>query len=235
MLTNMGIRCLYVLINQTVWIAVFVIAINSSKVKLINPSKVVLLTFPLIVFIYLLNIRSGNLVLVNAAGTASSIYYVLLFMPFVLDIKKNILKIGLILLIVLCVLISLKRTAFIASILAITFYFIIEYKIKNKTMPKKMYLLFVMVFIAIASYWMYNYTTTVFDLDIIARLSNLHHDGGSNRNIIYQEVWLAIKDTPFIERFFGHGFNGVYLTGITTTSAHNDFLEVLYGLWNSWI
>lgn len=223
-----GLSLLVILSNQSVWLAVFIVAFYCSKKNVRNINRLVLFTLPLFVFLFLQYKLLGTLDVVDAPGAINSIYYIIMFLPFVLDVKKSTLKAVLVLLITFCVLISLKRTAFFALVFSLSGYFIVEYSSRMKKKKKRLYLLLGSLLVAGLMMYLYNYLVEVLNLDIIVRLNNLKSDWGSGRNIIYEDVWAAIKSTPFMERFFGYGYNGVFLTGAASLSAHNDFLEVLY-------
>ena len=66
------------------------------------------------------------------------------------------------------------------------------------------------------------------NITIFERFSTLQEDGGSGRVDTYELVWKAFKNSTVIEQIFGHGFNAVFLDKVSVSSAHNDFLEVLY-------
>jgi O-antigen ligase len=223
-----GVAVSKVLSNQSMWLAVFIVAFYCSKKNVKNIDRLVLFTLPIFVFMFLQYKLSGTFNVVNAPGATNSIYYIIMFLPFVLDVKKNILKAVLVLLITFCVLISLKRTAFLALVFSLSGYFIVEYSSRMKKKKKRLYLLLGSLLVALLMMYLYSYTKEELNLDIIVRLNNLKSDWGSGRNIIYEDVWAAIKSTPFMERFFGYGYNGVFLTNAASLSAHNDFLEVLY-------
>lgn len=221
-----GVAVLEILSNQSVWLAVFIIAFYCSKKNVGNINRLVLFTLPLFVFLFLQYKLLGTFNMVDSPEAMSSIYYIIMFLPFVLDVKKSTLKAVLVLLITFCVLISLKRTGFLALVFSLLGYFIVEYG--SRTKKKKLYLFLGSLLVAGMMMYLYSYIIGKLNLDIIARLNDLKNDWGSGRNIIYEDVWAAIKTTPFMERFFGYGYNGVFLTGAASLSAHNDFLEVLY-------
>jgi O-antigen ligase len=222
-----GISVLEILSNQSVWLAVFIIAFYCSKKNVKNINRLVLFTLPLFVFLFLQYKLLGTFNVVDTPEAINSIYYIIMFLPFVLDVKKSTLKTVLVLLITFCVLISLKRTAFLALVFSLSGYFIVEYSSRMK--KKRLYFLLGSLLVAGLMMYLYSYIIEELNLDIIVRLNNLKSDWGSGRNIIYEDVWAAIiKSTPFMERFFGYGYNGVFLTNAASLSAHNDFLEVLY-------
>ena len=223
-----GLSLLVILSNQSVWLAVFIVSFYCSKKNVRNINRLVLFTLPLFVFLFLQYKILGTLNVVYTPGAINSIYYIIMFLPFVLDVEKSTLKTILVLLITFCVLISLKRTAFLALVFSLSGYFIVEYSSRMKKKKKRLYLFLGSLLVAGLMMSLYHYLLEVMNLDIIVRLNSLNSDLGSGRIIIYEDVWSAIKSTPFIERFLGYGYNGVFLTNAANTSAHNDFLEVLY-------
>jgi O-antigen ligase len=76
--------------------------------------------------------------------------------------------------------------------------------------------------------YIYFFVVEYFNLDIFYELSNLTSDGGSNRDILYQEVFESIINMPYISLFLGLGYNAVALSSSAFSSAHNDFLEIIY-------
>jgi hypothetical protein amacA2_00589 len=68
-------------------------------------------------------------------------------------------------------------------------------------------------------------------LQIFERFSRLSTDGGSGRDVIWNIVLQAYKESNFMERVFGHGFQSVYYSlrpGGFSRFAHNSYIEYLY-------
>ena len=68
-------------------------------------------------------------------------------------------------------------------------------------------------------------------LQIFERFSRLSTDGGSGRDVIWNIVLQAYKESNFMERLFGHGFQSVYYSlrpGGFSRFAHNSYIEYLY-------
>ena len=68
-------------------------------------------------------------------------------------------------------------------------------------------------------------------MQIFERFSRLSTDGGSGRDVIWNIVLQAYKESNFMERLFGHGFQSVYYSlrpGGFSRFAHNSYIEYLY-------
>lgn len=221
------------IIYQMLWGSVFILIFYEAKRQNdLIIVKNILYTFPIIfsLFIYLyiqydliMNVKGFNLV-----------YYVLVFLPFILCMRRHLLKKTCILMVIFAVLLSVKRLAIIALILALIVYLIINYYVTGNRKNGKVFYRFIAggVFLVIALF-IYNYTTQIVDLDVIARLNTLSSDGGSGRNSIYQGVWNKQLNSSLVEWIFGRGYYAVSLTSaaghyFNISAAHNDFLEVLY-------
>ena len=85
-----------------------------------------------------------------------------------------------------------------------------------------------LMIVCIALVYVSEYLSKSINITIIERMQSLQEDGGSGRTTTYALVWKAFKDSNIVKQVIGHGFNAVYLDRISISSAHNDFLEVLY-------
>lgn len=166
------------------------------------------------------------------AGAINSVYYCLLLLPIVFIQKNKILIIFSLIITLLAVLMSGKRTAFIALVLALFIPFL--FIGRNRKLKLKNIAFF--VFLLFSTVAAYNIIRNTFEITIFNRFQTLIEDEGSGRLEIYKEVISGFNDSTIWGKLFGHGFNGVSTdrlaligTGnLTATSAHNDFLEVLY-------
>ncbi len=218
---------------QSIWWSFLILTVFCAKSQL-NFFKTIII-FSIIPFLYIFFryyytlrfttqfINSSN----QASFAVNSIYYLIMFIPFILEIRKSHIKNIMILFIFLCVLISLKRTAFISLVLSILGYYYIELFHKNKR-KKKTIFVFAFLVLIILLFFSYYYILNKLDLDILNRINSLQYDEGSGRLTIYKDVIQAIKNTSFIYLIFGFGSNGVFFSGASNFSAHNDFLEVIY-------
>ena len=160
----------------------------------------------------------------------NSVYYVLLFLPFILTIKQTYIKGFGVLMIYGSVILSLKRTALIAAVASILVYFfsslfMAKEQHKIKTTIQTLSLLLI---ISIGGFFLYDYLNNYYDLNWILRMQSLKTDGGSDRDVIWMTtIYMQFKSTA-AEWFFGHGSNAVLRDSPLNLTAHNDFLEVLY-------
>jgi len=158
----------------------------------------------------------------------NSIYYLVLLLPFVLICEKKLLRNVMIFAILICVLISMKRTAFIAVIGSLILFFVLkrEKQLNKKSGVKLKNILYIILGI-ILIYLIYSFISDKLGFNILDRFNNNNIDISSGRFDIYRMVLDDFYISDIFQMFFGHGYNSVvYLTG--GLSAHNDFLEILY-------
>lgn len=162
------------------------------------------------------------------AGAVNSIYYIVLLLPFVLASDSKKIRIaGFISLLILAV-VSNKRTAFLVVIAGIAVYFIVYFCSKNISLNKKMLCTVTVVACVFFLNAYFEKIISSLNIDIFERFSTINEDGGSGRDVIWEGVIEGIKQFNLIEIISGRGFNGVYNYAYVGTSAHNDFIEVLY-------
>lgn len=155
----------------------------------------------------------------------SNIYYPLCLFPLLLTSKKSI-KWPLVLMLV-SVLISDKRTAIIAFFIGLLVYFMTD-AIMKKTVQqffKKVLQAFTIMILLVFIVYV---VTEVLDLNIIERLLNIVDDGGSGRDVMYGTVINAISQFDFSNFLFGKGFISLSILLNNTISVHNDFLHFYY-------
>lgn len=165
----------------------------------------------------------------------NDVYYPLLLLPWVLLCRKQIVKNMGVLLIIGIVLWSLKRTAFVALVLSLVVYYMVEGKRLGKSINRKM--IAGVGVIVVMSVSMYVVFDEVNDGAFSQRFIEAGDDAGSGRPLIYTAVLQSQVQSTSDQWMFGHGHNGVSLTGVYPVlraggyknySAHNDWLEVLY-------
>ncbi len=161
-------------------------------------------------------------------GAVNSVYFVVTLLPFaLLNQNKSKLLIA-VALIVLVALISNKRVAFLMVLIAVAVYFLLILLMNTMSFEKKVAFILLTV-IAVGVVWnLYNSMAETMDVNLFERLETLQEDGGSGRDVIYAKVTEKIKKFTVKDWITGHGFSGVSATAGIKTSAHNDFLEVIY-------
>lgn len=163
----------------------------------------------------------------NIGGVIFPVYILIAMASFLLIEKDSVLKTSLIFYVGIIILCTTKRTGLLCIILGIFIYYLLDILFKNK--PIKGFIKIVLlisgsIFIGIC---IINY----FNLDILERFSQLQSDGGSGRDNIWQQVYLAFQFSSNKFRIWGHGFNAVsFNLNIQGRAilAHNDYLEYLY-------
>lgn len=156
-------------------------------------------------------------------GFRDAIFPVLMLTPFVL-LRKNKLKYVHIVISLALVLISAKRSAIIAIVLAYSIYFIINYSVfGRKQASKRLRLLIPMVLIVGILYYLS--TRGLFGIGL-ERFRAINDDAGSGRNLIYGPLLNSFYQSSLWEQIFGHGTGST--KAVVDKLAHNDFLQVLY-------
>lgn len=167
--------------------------------------------------------------LVSAEIATSASYYVLAFLPFMLLGKYRLVKLFAILVALTLVVLSFKRGGLVALLFGVLLYFFVSWKSSGSKKNRFfvpffsliVFLLFMVLFFRLDDFTgnvLGNKMTTVFE------------DGGSNRNDIYSAVFSAILNSDIIQLLFGHGWDSVNKSGLWITSAHNDYLQLIYDL-----
>ena len=193
-------------------------------------SKTILITIGIFIFllgcIYTLSFLKiiRHILLENYRGGGP--YLFLMLLPFVMLFSQKIIKMIFIVLIMLCIVSSMKRGAILAGLLSITVYYIVgTLQSKNSIPINKI----IRLSAAIALIVIFFITFDAFTGGtIIERFANISEDGGSKRDIVYEVVIMMIINSDFIEILFGHGWNSVVYYSPLNLSAHNDYLEIFY-------
>ena len=161
-----------------------------------------------------------------SSGGINSIYYCVLLLPLCYMVDKKIIKYSMLFIAALLTVISGKRTALISVILCGFLPPLLEKDSKRR--GKKTGAMVILMIVCIALVYVSEYLSKSIDITIIERMQSLQEDGGSGRTTTYELVWEAFKSSNIIKQLIGHGYNAVFLDRVSISSAHNDFLEVLY-------
>ncbi len=157
----------------------------------------------------------------------SDAYFILCLFPFILLWRRG-LKLYIPFSFLTAILIFAgKRNGAISIIVALIFYFLVEYKLGNR-FGRFFKILKRLLLISVIAGAIYFYLSNRYSIDLMERIVSLPEDGGSSRDVIYSSIWFAIKESTLYEWLFGHGINGVITVFGRTSGAHNDFLEVFY-------
>ncbi|SCJ37044.1 Lipid A core-O-antigen ligase and related enzymes [uncultured Clostridium sp.] len=167
----------------------------------------------------------------NYGEVVFPIYYCLSFLPLILNYcKKDKIKKICILACLLVLIASTKRTGTLAAVGGVFMYLGIEANISNnKNLKIKKYIrLFAIVLLSITIIYVAESNGNIM---VLQRLSNISEDGGSGRNLIWDNVIQNFKSSSTTEKIFGHGYQSVYYElkplGFDRL-AHNSYIEYLY-------
>lgn len=213
------------IITMSFWLVVMLVCYSCNEI--LRQSRFVvnlMLIFDLLMSVsfYVALITGGQ----EGVDSVNAVYFIACLFPVIFLDANKYLKLVVVMSSAACVLLSGKRTALIVLVLAFAVPYL--FKLLHSNANNKVKSILILILLSLLVIYLYDYLLKKFDLTIFDRFSNIAEDGGSGRIDIYKAVIASFKESGFLNKLFGHGFNGVFLSGITCTSAHNDFLEVLY-------
>lgn len=158
----------------------------------------------------------------DEAGTmVANAYYVACLLPLALVYHPKKLSFIPILVAIIVILFSSKRTGLLAIGAMSVIYYIGVRQPLRKTLGN---MVAILVIILVASYAM-TYFRTEFEVDTFSRMENLSEDGGSGRDARWRFFLTRFTQSSSTEMIFGHGAGSCYrIKG----NAHNDFIQVLF-------
>lgn len=151
----------------------------------------------------------------------NTVFYYVLVVPWLLLFKNKLLRrLSIAILLILAVL-SLKRSAVIIALSCSFAVFVFNQKKSN-------YRLLWMAAVIILFCGVYKIVGDMAEvINVTDRFEAMSEDEGNGRLGIYSDVFAQYLDSDLFSQLFGHGYNMVSVV-LKGTSAHNDFLEVLY-------
>lgn len=190
-----------------------------KMIKYLTVSNFLMIVSFLFSYIYHLDTK-------DFSSLSNSIYFILCLFPLIFFENNKFTRVFLFLGTIMCVLLSGKRTAVLGIIMMFLIPFVLKIiKDKDRHLLQNI-LLFSMTIILVI--YIYNYLIKYFDIAVLDRFKNMFSDGGSGRIDIYTNVLNSFSNSNLINKLMGNGYNSVYNLGISFTSAHNDFIEVLF-------
>lgn len=181
-------------------------------------------------FAFTFNVLQLKQFIINNEAS-NQIFYSLLILPWILLIKKNILRNLIFTILFILVLFSFKRSSITIILISIIYYVYYTYiRRKNNYTFLKYFLATIIVLGSIYAFTKIDNLTGNF---ITYRFTSVETDQGSGRLGIWENIYNLQMESSNIEWIFGHGHNTVveynydYREG-KKLSAHNDFLEVLF-------
>lgn len=196
---------------------------------IISARKFFLILFVPIVLLFILSqtIRFSMLSWFVGREGNNMVFYILTMIPWILLIDSKKVKTSILLLATFISIFSLKRSAIIATLLIDCVYLYIEF-IKSSSNKAKM-IVFGLVLIGVFSLSAYlanNFSDNI----AFTRMNSIKEDEGSGRIDRWHDAWNLIKSESSLDAILlGHGYCGVEIAlNNPFSSAHNDFLEVIY-------
>lgn len=170
-----------------------------------------------------------NYVMNNAIGHTDwhyiESYFLITLIPTII-LLKNKYKYSLILLVIICVIISGKRSGSITCATIIVLYTLMI----GRNLSKKIQTIFWGIITLFVLYFaLYHFIGDQIDF-LIERIVNIKEDDGSGRGEMYSVLYNLIIDNQDIITFiFGKGYNEVINSKFSNGfSAHNEFIETAY-------
>ncbi len=213
------------IIKNTEWVIIFALAYYvGAKYRSLDflSNLISYFLLPVIYVLYYL-VLTRTFFVGEEEGFRDAIFPVLMLTPFFL-MQKNKLKYVHIVISLALVLISAKRSAIIAVVLAYSFYFITYYSVLGKKQEGKR-LRFLVPLVLIVGVLYYLSSKGLFGLGL-ERFRTISDDAGSGRDIIYGPLLSSFEQSSVWEQIFGHGTGST--RDVVGKLAHNDFLQVLY-------
>lgn len=184
-------------------------------------------TFFVLVF-YVSFVLAGNRRLDEEAFVVADVYYALNMLPLLFISKNKFLRYSAIASVGVALVLSGKRTGFIALALGLFVFYIVS-AYNSRTLREKKKNIMSMLIVSFIVVIVFNYVSTRFELDFFERLQDAFNEGESGRQEIWGYIIADLRTSSIIELIFGHGLKSVpILIGKKNALAHCDFLEILY-------
>lgn len=210
--------------GTTFFMGFFIARDNPEYMLRFRKLIIVFLPVLIIMFYYISQFRTLSIDVDGVIASNNTIYFLLVLLPLLLIAGSKNAKTFFLIVIGICVMYSMKRTAFIALVLCALLYVYYFFLRNNKHILKKTFVVLTGVIFLCVLY------SQLSDSYLVSRFESIQEDKGSNRLDIYAVVWDKITISSNSEILLGHGYNSVMRNNASGEgkSAHNDFLEILY-------
>ena len=214
----------------TFWEAVFLLfyLLTYNDIDTINDSKrfFCLLTIPVVVLILMSNILRGAMAYDVSKMGNHMIFYLLTLLPWLMILEKRVIRLACVLFVLVMSVIALKRSAMVVSIVCALIFMYREFMKGNESKLNAFLLSAIMI---VSTAGLLLISNNISEGNAIERVESLEEDEGSGRIERYKEVLSLLRDEDDGGKLvFGHGYRTVEIMLGESSSAHNDFLEVLY-------
>ena len=154
------------------------------------------------------------------------IFYCLMLLPWISMMKSIKYKWAIIVLLILCTLLSLKRSSIIILGTSVAVIYFSDFIYRKRIRASNIVIGTMIVVCIIGVLNMASNKTEI----VTRRFESIESDGGNGRDAIFEDVVLRYSSGSIEQKILGRGFDGVRRDSsfFIPVSAHNDFLEVLY-------
>ena len=215
------------LLKSTYWCWIYFISaiiFRNKEINEVHYGKLVLgLT---IVFALLFFMHHSTSTFESELEGDNFVFFVLLMIPWICLVPQNTKHWIALIIITLCSLVSLKRSAIIISLSSVAFLYVRDFLMRKRLSATSLFGAGLIILLAIGI--IYTQSDTV--NKVSQRFEQIEDDGGNGRDVIYADVINRYESGTSAQKIFGRGFDSVRheSTFFVPVSAHNDFLEVLY-------
>lgn len=212
------------LIEMICWLGVFYLSYSYTKkldAAVINNIMNLAFIFAIIFYIYFWIIYLDPTI--NVWGLYNAVYYPLFFFPFIISLKNGKLRTTGFLAIFAIIIVSYKRTAIILFVVAAIYYLLAKVG-KKRGGIQKIGIIAGSILIVFLAVLLFRQLEEQYQLDWFGRILEARESKGSNRFIIWENMFNAMKEQSVLEWLVGHGYRTTDVFG----GAHNDLLEILY-------
>lgn len=167
--------------------------------------------------------------LANQIGTENShiavSYFPLFILPILLLSKSKIVKYASVIITTIIIISAIKRGGLIALGSSLVVYMAIKQYVSGRSKIKQFVIL--AVFLLVMGGVIYQLSKSE-DNNVIERIMNIQEDGGSGRDVIWEDTYNNIQNRDLVSRLIGDGYRSAQTVSIYHLPAHNDILEIWY-------
>lgn len=172
-------------------------------------------------------LASGEDYLVIGIVKVGSVLYVTMLLPWISTYKNRGLKYILLAGLSCLVLFSMKRSVLFQITIGGSLYVLVQNVIIEQR--KRLLFIFLTPFVLLGLFMILSYVDRSTSGVLVEHTRHLQVDKGSGRLDMWESLWWEYKSWPLINRIVGKGFYTTWEYFSRTMTAHNDFIEALWG------
>lgn len=158
----------------------------------------------------------------------TDVYFPLNMLPLLLLAKKKGVKYTALFLTGFILILSGKRTGFVAMVLGLFLYYVVTAHCSSSLKEKGKTILGMIIAGLLITFLLY-FLVEFFNLPFLERLETAFTEGEGGRDLIWGKIFDGLEVAPFHKLMFGHGLKNVPVyVGSKNALAHCDYLEILF-------